>query len=1110
MTATALRLRQLGRPHALARVGAVLLTSAGAALAIGGAGLALTPRVGAVVAAWAAIVGVSAVAVWLVRRVGQGVAAGVVGQLVEATARTRSGSVVGLLGSGVGSPGAGASADLWGLADRRAVEVVARTAPAVGRVLRRGTQRSLGVGAAAVAIGGALFFAAAPMGARAEAFWHPLRTIADVWAPVRLAVDRSTVRRGESVTATLVVPGATRATLWTRGPGEPWRSAPVSLDPTGQASRRIGPLEADLYLRASSGGRDSPERRVSVALPAFVSALQLTAHYPAYLGRADEPLVTGPDSITIPEGTLVLTAGAASVPLATVYWRQGARPGGRRSPLVVERTAFSGRLAPAASGVWHLEVATADGAPLEGDVPALWLRIVPDSAPVVTLPVPGRDTTLPLSLRQPLVVDARDDHGLTRLEVVSWRVGQTGKVGAVVRESLDVSGAGERAIVQGEIDAQRRGLLPGDTLRLRVDAWDNAPPPTGPHVGHSAEIALRLPSLEELRAATRAATRDVAATADSVAQAETELGKRTSDLAQQRSREAGARRPGDGGGRDAAAPFQATERAQAVAREQEALQQRVQELSRAVEQIAQAAQAAGINDTAFQARLREVQQLLQRAVTPELAARLRELQEALARLDSEAMRRALERLAEAQKQLKAELERSQELFRRAAVEGALASLAADAEDLQRRQAAWNREAAPHPDSGAAALERGLSDRADSLAGGIDRVMQDLGSPPQPAAPSPPANPLAVPAQAAREAGAAMQQAAQSADRGQAPEAAQAGAEAERRLAAVPGALRGRRDSLAREWRQETLAALDRALSETAELAERQQGVADALRRGETGGATRSQQGSVEEGTDAVARQIREAAGKHALVSPQLDAALGYAKRQMAAAREQLEEADPNASEAATLADESVDALNATALALARSRGRVAGAQSGSGFAEAVEQLARMARDQQGVNGQAQGLLPLIGMGGEAVMQQLRALAARQRALADQLERLQAEGAAGAGTTAGALAQEAKELARQLEAGRLDRQTIERQQRLYHRLLDAGRTLSNDEPDEQKERVSRPATGDSVHLPDVLRPGATGASPRLRYPTWEQLQGLTPEQRRLVLEYFRLLNVPPPR
>src|SRR5205807_2053532 len=270
----------------------------------------------------------------------------------------------------------------------------------------------------------------------------------------------------------------------------------------------------------------------------------------------------------------ILTSGAASVPLARAAWRRG----DVSAPLAVARTAFSGRFAPRGSGAWLLDLATADGAPLEGDTPELRLTVVQDSAPVVAVPVPGRDTTLPLSLRQPLVIDARDDHGLTRLEVVSWRVSQTGKVGEMVRESLDVSGAGERGIVQGDLDAERRGLLPGDTLRLRAEAWDNAPTP---HVGRSPEIALRLPSLDEL-------------------------------------------------------------------------------------------QAAGIGDTAFQARLREVQELLRRAVTPELEQRLRELQEAVAKLDPEATRRALERLAEAQQQLRAELERSQELFRRAAVEGTLA------------------------------------------------------------------------------------------------------------------------------------------------------------------------------------------------------------------------------------------------------------------------------------------------------------------------------------------------------------------------------------------------------------------------------------------------------
>ncbi len=155
-----------------------------------------------------------------------------------------------------------------------------------------------------------------------------------------------------------------------------------------------------------------------------------------------------------------------------------------------------------------------------------------------------------------------------------------------------------------------------------------------------------------------------------------------------------------------------------------------------------------------------------------------------------------------------------------------------------------------------------------------------------------------------------------------------------------------------------------------------------------------------------------------------------------------------------------------------------------------------------MNGDAQGLLPMMAPGGDAVMQRLRELAGRQRALAEQLERLQASGDASA---AGALAQEARELARQLEAGRLDARTIDRQQRLYRKLLDAGRSLSGAEPDEQKDRISHSAIGDSVHTPAALLPGATGAGPKVRYPTWDELSGLTPEQRRMVLEYFRRLN-----
>lgn len=1088
MTETARRLRRLGAPHARARAVAVALGGLGAALGAAALGLVLAPAVPGVTLAWVLILASAAGATWAIRRTRREADAPTLGRLVESTAGGRAGSIVGVVTPTAGK-GSGSSTALLSAADTRAAAIVSSAAPGVDGLMRRTTRRRVYAGMGAALVGALMFIASSPGSGRAAAFWHPVRAWRDTRAPVRLAVDRETVRRGGRVTATITVPGAERVTLWTRGPGEPWKASLLALDKDGRTVQQIGPIESDLFLRASSGGRRSTEIKVSVALPAFLADIGLTARFPAYLERTDEPLLVGPEVIALPAGTSILTAGAASVPLDHARWVLESTE--RSENLRVDGTQIEGRFTPPASGTWRLEAVAADGAQLEGQPPELRLVIVPDSAPVVALPVPGRDTTLPISLRQQLVADVRDDHRIARVAVVSWRVSRTGRIGDAVRESLDVSGVGDRAIIQGQLDAERRGLLPGDTLRLYVEAWDNAP---APHRGRSPEIALRLPSMEELRAQAREAARAVTSAADSVSAAQRELAERTRDLAQERARDADGRAAGRPDSRSnpqgGTMSFQSTQRAEEIARDQAAMSQRVQELARAVEEIARAAQAAGVDDTAFQKRLAEVQELLQRALTPELEQRLRELQEALARLDPEATRQALQRLAEAQQQLKRELERSEELFRRAATEGELASLAKDAEDLQRRQQDWNQEDAHRADSAAVAAERDLAASADSLAKGVERAGQNV--------------PLEGPQNAARGAHRAMNQAADAAQQRDSRGARRAGQEAADSLSQLPDQLRQRRDSLAAAWRQETLDALNRALSETAALARRQEEVAEALRAGEAGANTRARQASIEEGTRAIEQQISEAAGRHALVSPQLEAALGFAQNQMKQAREQLEQGDPNPASAAPFAEQALDALNATAHALVRSAEQVAGAQSGSGFQEALEQLARMAQQQQGMNGDAQGLLPMMAPGGDAVMQRLRQLAAQQRALAEQLERLQAGGDASA---AGALAQEARELARTLEAGRLDRRTIERQERFYRKLLDAGRSLEGAEPDQEKERVSRSAIGDSVHIPGALLPGATGVGARVRYPTWDELTGLTPEQRRMVLEYFRRLNEP---
>src|SRR5207247_1138706 len=181
--------------------------------------------------------------------------------LVETAAGTRAGSVVGVLAPGAS---AGASAELLGLADSRAAAVVERAAPAVGRLLARGTRTSLMIGAGTAALGAVVFVASSPGAGRAAAFWHPLRAIVDARAPVRLAVDGATVRRGDSVTVTLEVPAATRAILWTRGPGR--QAAPASRW-RGPAARAGWPPRRPLPARGCSTSRRRTARRSRATYP---------------------------------------------------------------------------------------------------------------------------------------------------------------------------------------------------------------------------------------------------------------------------------------------------------------------------------------------------------------------------------------------------------------------------------------------------------------------------------------------------------------------------------------------------------------------------------------------------------------------------------------------------------------------------------------------------------------------------------------------------------------------------------------------------------------------------------------------------------------------------
>ncbi len=307
------------------------------------------------------------------------------------------------------------------------------------------------------------------------------------------------------------------------------------------------------------------------------------------------------------------------------------------------------------------------------------------------------------------------------------------------------------------------------------------------------------------------------------------------------------------------------------------------------------------------------------------------------------------------------------------------------------------------------------------------------------------------------------------------------------------------------WKQELTGELDRAVQEMLQMS-RQEGALEQKARSGQGNSSdmRGEQSAISEGVKQTAQKLDQEAKKTSLLSSRSQRAMADANQKVAQATQALGN-QRGASDAANSLGEAADALNRAAASLARDREKANVASSASGFAEMLQQMQEMAKRQGGINAQAQQLLPMPGGQPSPAMQATaRALARQQQQIAQELDDM---GANAGGDRAAQLAKEARQLADALEGGRVDAQTIARQQQLFRRLLDAGRSLEKDEREDTGKREAKAATGSDVFTPQDAN--AVGrAAAKFREPTWNELRGLTPDERRAILDYFKTINGQP--
>lgn len=934
---------------------------------------------------------------------------------------------------------------------------------------------------------------------------HPTRTFT---APQRTHVafdlTAATYIAGDDVDIRLDVSGEIpqTATLWRRHAGEEtWLSEELLIEPSpasdttasaaGALARYVWrDVRQSFELRARAGDGSTLVRRVQVIAPPVVTGLRLEYDYPDYSGLPRRIEEEGGD-IRALAGTRIQFTVASSKTLKSANLilddslSIDAEVMGRSAAVA---WTLPGRADSVAARRYHLRLIDVND--VENRNPIHYaIETLDDGAPSVEITVPGHDSDLPDSQQLTLGVEAADDFGLTRVDLV-YRIND----GPDLRSPLSTAHV-RQASLHIPWDLTAHNLLPEDRIHYFVEAFDNDLI-SGPKKAVSLAYTLRFPSLYELF--------------DEVSSDQEE---RLDTLEELASEEEAARDVVEGLRREVLKSedlsWQEKKELDAALAAEAARAEAVQELAREMSETMDQLEQSGLGSEQLLDKLEQIRELMAAVTSPEMQEALQELQQVTqGELNPQKLAEALRKFAEDQEAFQERLDRTISLLRQVHAEQRLMAATQKAEDLATRQEQINdalEKTSPDNDS------QRLADQEARLAADTDRLqdeLADLGEQMQD---------LHQPTAEGLQAQSDMMEAGQLTQRmksleqqleaGTSQQAQRHGEGLEEDLGRLSAAMQKLQAEFSAGQREDLASALREVAHDALDLSLRQEhlqrtidtlGAADAMLRAPEQFALGA---AVRRLINALAKVARQTMTVH----PGLPATLGYALQQTEAAAGHLSQQERQ--RAIDLQGEATTRLNEAVRMLRESASDVSQAQMPSGFAEAMEKMMGLSQQQAALNEATQQALQQQGRqqgeGGRGSMDEMMArLAAEQRRIQQALSEMERSlrGQRSLQERVGEIQREMDDVLRQLEQGRPHSSVPQRQQRILQRMLDASRSIHS--RGFEKKRRSEVATQRRDKGPAGLPDGLGQRPDRWRQAMSAAMTGDYPAgYRRLVQQYY---------
>jgi len=671
------------------------------------------------------------------------------------------------------------------------------------------------------------------------------------------------------------------------------------------------------------------------------------------------------------------------------------------------------------------------------------LKVIPDQYPFINVPVPGRDVDLGEDMLIPITIEAQDDYGISRLQlayqIIPGGEGELDSTRFLFQNLEGLNYGAEQLNFAFNWELSKSNMLPNDLLVYFVEAYDNDTV-SGPKKARSKIYRARFPSIYELYQEVVENQADATEQLENVYEKSQQLKKEIEDLSLEMKRSTDF-------------DWQKQQQVEAALKQHREMQEQLEQLSDKMEQMIESMEKNNLVSAETMKKYQELQQLFKEIMTPELKKAMEKVAEAMQNLDQQLIQKAMEDLKLSEEDFKKSIERTISLLQRLKTEQKLDQAMRMTQDLAERERKLTEEANQKNREMDKLLDEQekINENTEALSDLLKELQKEMSE--QPSLPQEQID-QALAQMDSSQLAQQLEQMKSTLQSGKQADMQQQSSQIQQTFDKVAQNLQQAKEAMSGEAQRKAMQALRQGAHDLLELSKRQESLMNQTQDMPANSAqspqAAEQQQDIASALSRTMDKIFDASKESFYIDPRIAQSLGQAAASMEKAQQEME--NRNNPSAAGQQGQAMAALNEAVKDIQGSmQSMMQGSGSGMSMQQFMEQMQGMAGAQQGINQQTLGL----GMGQQLSLAQQAAmarLAAEQGAVRKSMEELAKE-AGNLSEILGSMdkiVEDMKEVEKDFNQQNLNRQTIERQNRILSRMLDSQRSMREREYSQKRK------------------------------------------------------------